>query len=262
MRLFFWLVLSNLLTGIGWASAVSVTIYSDNNIPPYSYYSDGKLVGIYPDIVRSVTSKMPNYDVTLKGVPWNRGLMLLKHGQGFALLPPYFLPDERPYIWPYSEPLFPEKVSIFCHKSVVDKLEHPISWPSSFYGLRIGVNTGYNLGDPRFWEAVESGHIKVQAAKTPEANILMLYNKRNDCYVHIALSAKWAAKKVLEQQLISDIDWFVSVKDINASSSYLGYTAVGGLFPFKNEFVEMFNKEFLRQKEVGLIDKIAAPYLD
>ncbi|MBW3698452.1 transporter substrate-binding domain-containing protein [Vibrio sp. T187] len=261
MRVFLLLIVSSFFTGVGWGANVSVVIYGDSNYPPYSYKSEGELLGIYPDIVRSVAKGMLQFDIVLKAVPWNRGLVLLEHGEGSALFPPYYLPLERPYIDSYSRPLFSESVSVYCHESVVRQLQEPVEWPESFYGLRIGVNAGYHLGSSHFWKAVEDGHIRVQSAKSPEANILMLYSKRNDCYLHSALSVEWAAHQMLSKGAIPSLDWLVLVQNVDQNSGFIGYTIHDAVFPFKEKFIERFNQEFMKQEENGLIDKIVEPYL-
>ncbi|PMJ91976.1 transporter substrate-binding domain-containing protein [Vibrio sp. 10N.261.55.A7] len=244
------------------AKATPVTLYFDQNFPPYSYKSGDSLVGIYPSLVRSVVQEMTGFDVTLEAIPWNRGLMLMEHEKGFALAPIYYLPDERPFIEPYSEPLVKEKVSVYCHESVVSELKQPIIWPRSFHGLSVGVNTGFNLGAPDFWKAVEDGHIKVQTAKSPEANIMMLYERRNDCYLHVALSVEWTVKEMLVKGTIESADWLVLTKNVDEEFGYIGYRAGNANLPYKDEFVEMFNGEFLKQKQSGLLDEIIEPYFN
>lgn len=243
------------------AEQISVTLFSDNNFPPYSYSENGEAKGIYPDIVRHVAKSMTHFDVTIKPVPWNRGLMLLESGNGFGLIPPYYLPDVRPFINPYSVPLFEERVAVYCHVDIVKELRHPIIWPESFYGLRIGINTGFNLGDQAFWEAQSRGDIKVRKAKDPEANILMIREKRNDCYLHISLSINWTLRQMQNKAKVTDSHWMIKVKEVSTQSGYIGYTSAPDAFPFKQEFVDMFNSEFLKQREAGTLDKVIAPYI-
>ncbi|RSD29157.1 substrate-binding periplasmic protein [Vibrio pectenicida] len=244
------------------AKPISVTLFSTNDFPPYSYSINGEAKGIYPDIVRHVAKSMPNFDVTIKPVPWNRGLMLLESGNGFGFMPPYYLPDVRPYINPYSVPLFEETVAVYCHIDVARKLSDPIIWPETFYGLRVGINSGYNLGDQAFWQAQERGDIKVREAKDPEANILMMREKRNDCYLHISLSTNWTLRQMQNKTEIANSDWMVMVKEVSSQFGYIGYTSIADGFPFKKQFIDMFNSEFLKQRESGTLDNVIAPYLE
>lgn len=262
MKIKLLMLLSLFFVPVASAQGIPVTVYFDQNFPPYSYQSGGSLIGIYPKLVRSVVGEMPDFDVTLESIPWNRGLMLTEHGKGFALAPIYYLPKERPYIAPYSEPLLKETVSVYCHRSVASKLNQPIVWPNSFFGLSVGVNSGFNLGSPDFWKAVKDGDIKVQTAKSPEANIMMLYKKRNDCYLHVALSVEWTANEMLKQGSLDGVDWLVLTKNVDEQFGYIGYTVSNDNFPFKAKFVETFNKEFLKQKESGLLDSIVESYFD
>ncbi len=58
-------------------AAESVTVIADEAYPPYSYKKDGKMTGIYTDILRAVFYGMPDYKVTIEGVPWKRGLKMM-----------------------------------------------------------------------------------------------------------------------------------------------------------------------------------------
>ena len=70
---------------------VKVLVYGDDSYPPYSYGEEGVAKGIYSDILRRVFEEMPGYEVKLVPIPWERGLKMLKVGQGLALYPPYYL---------------------------------------------------------------------------------------------------------------------------------------------------------------------------
>jgi len=58
---------------------------------------------------------MDTYDITMKGIPWKRGLLKLKKGAAFALYPPYFRPVKRPYM-DYSKPILEEKLVVFVNR--------------------------------------------------------------------------------------------------------------------------------------------------
>jgi hypothetical protein len=111
--------------------------------------SHGNFTLFTPDI-SSVNSnqQMPDYHVKLTAVPWRRGLMLIETGQGFALDPPYFRPDERPYM-KYSVALFDEELSIFCDSAIIAKRK-PKVWPDDYFNLTIGINAGYLSGGKTF----------------------------------------------------------------------------------------------------------------
>ena len=52
---------------------------------------------------------MPDYNVTIKGVPWKRGLLQIEGGKNFALYPPYKRPKQRPYM-EYDMSILDEKL--------------------------------------------------------------------------------------------------------------------------------------------------------
>ncbi|MBU2711239.1 transporter substrate-binding domain-containing protein, partial [Zooshikella harenae] len=106
------LVLTNLVI-----AAESVTIIADEDYPPYSYKKDGKMAGIYTDILRAVFDAMPDYKVTIEGVPWKRGLKMMEDSDSFALYPPYKHAG-RPYM-EYSMPILSEEVAVYCIDKVL-----------------------------------------------------------------------------------------------------------------------------------------------
>ena len=55
-----------------------VLVYGDINYPPYSFEEDGKPKGIYVDILKAAFAHMPDYDVTIKMIPWKRGLEYIR----------------------------------------------------------------------------------------------------------------------------------------------------------------------------------------
>ncbi|MCW8334046.1 substrate-binding periplasmic protein [Vibrio paucivorans] len=237
-------------------------IYSDDGYPPFSYSVKGKAAGIYPDIVREVANAMPEFEVTIKPIPWRRGLMLLENGQGFALLPPYSFPKKRPYIAPYSQPILAEAVVVYCHQQVSEKLSKPLDWPSSFEGLRIGINSGYGLGGKAFWKMVQDGKIKIREAKDTKANLLMLEARRNDCYLHVDLSVKWVMKQIIVQGELNNASWLVAAMEVDSQQGYLGYTAIAENYPYKQAFIERFNQVLLKQQQNGVVEKIVGTYLN
>ncbi|MGL5321442.1 MAG: transporter substrate-binding domain-containing protein, partial [Aeromonas veronii] len=87
-----------------------VEILADAAYPPYSWQEGEEVRGIYADIIREVTSAMPDYEVVLKPMPWRRGLSMVEQGTAFAIFPPYYMPDTRPYMWPYSQPMLDEEL--------------------------------------------------------------------------------------------------------------------------------------------------------
>lgn len=89
-----------------------VTIFADDAYPPYSYVENGRAVGIYPEILRAADVLMTEFEIELQPIPWRRGLKLLEAGRIFALLPPYYYPQRRPYIHPYSDPILDEEVVV------------------------------------------------------------------------------------------------------------------------------------------------------
>ncbi|UUZ53760.1 hypothetical protein LP419_34955 [Massilia sp. H-1] len=70
---------------------------------------------------------MKGYRITIKPVPWKRGMSMLKAGTAFALYPPYMNLKEEPFTWPYSLPLFEEIVVAVCTREVAARPAPPLA---------------------------------------------------------------------------------------------------------------------------------------
>ena len=69
-------------------SVQEVTILvEDKNFAPFKFNDkDGKVTGIYPEIVEKAVSRMPDYKVRFKEVPWARAKQYLNKGLSFAVV--------------------------------------------------------------------------------------------------------------------------------------------------------------------------------
>ncbi len=258
--LFFYIILS---TGV-FAGDIKVTVYADENYPPYSYSEKGKVEGIYTEILKMAFSKMKSYEVEIVAVPWKRGLKRLKDGEGFALYPPYFHTLKRPYIWPYSLPIIEEIVVVFCREDLLLKSPRP-NWPEDYYGLTIGNNAGFHLGGDKFWQAVKEEKIKVYEAKGNRESILMLGLKRTDCYMNDRLAILWELKKLKAQGKYDEGGRHAKLLEgttITIEQGFLGYTnRDNGKFPFKEDFKKEFDIIIYEMRRTGEIQKIIDSFM-
>ncbi|WP_028865689.1 substrate-binding periplasmic protein [Psychromonas aquimarina] len=246
------------------AAEIKVTVYADDNYPPYSYLEKGQLKGIYSDIFRAAFDKMRGYKVTIEAVPWKRGLKLLENGKGFALYPPYFHALKRPYIWPYSLPVLDERVVVFCSEEI---LTHSIrnKWPEDYYGLTIGNNAGFNLGGEKFWQAVKDKKINVYEAKGNRENILMLALGRTDCYMNDRLSILWGLKKLKHQKVYDEggiHSRLLQGTTITIEQGFLGYTSRdNGKFVFKDDFKKKLDIIIYEMRKTGELQDIIDAFM-
>jgi len=242
-------------------SPVEVTIYADDGYPPYSYGENGAALGIYADILNKAFERMPQYHVTLVPVPWKRGLKLLETGQGFALYPPYFRPEERPYIR-YSEPILDEQVVVFCNRATTVNRSLK-NWPDDYVGLTIGTNAGFLLGGKEFDRYVAAGKIFRDAGTSSHGSVLKMLSGRNDCYINDRLSIRWQVEQIKRNGEIDadKVSIFESAK-LFSEKGHLGYTDRDeGRFAFKNNFVQDFNAALVSMKNDGEIERMVERFL-
>ncbi|NOH71328.1 ABC transporter substrate-binding protein [Vibrio pectenicida] len=235
----------------------NVVIYGDDSYPPYSYVDSGRMTGIYTVVLERIFSKMPEYNVTIKGVPWKRGLLEIEGGKSFALYPPYKRPEQRPYM-EYDMSILDEKLVVVCQKSVLSSPKP--NWPGDYMGLTIGNNSGFSAGGDEFRAAVKSGKIKLSETKGTPKNLLKLIAGRVDCYMNDALSIQWELKKLQKEGKYNGQS-LVEGATISSEQGFLGIATKAGKFPFKDDFKSQYHKILSEMKASGEVDQIIQKFV-
>jgi len=225
-----------------------VTIYGDDNYPPYSFAENDQPKGIYFEVLKLAFAKMPDYDVQIRMIPWKRGLSCLKRGACLALFPPYYA--EKRLSWMMlSEPILEEQILVF---GKAEKLKGKTKWPQDFLGFQIGMNNGFSpqaLGGNAFGEAFEAGKVVIQEAKNNDHNLRKLEKDRIDFYIN--------------DRLI-DISKYPSVKRglvTNINYGHLGFTRKYENFKYLHDFKQKFDTIIKEIKASDQIEKIVKKYL-
>jgi len=241
------------------AADIPVTIYADAGYPPYSYEKDGKPAGLYHDIVRAAFAHMRGYKIEVQPVPWRRGMALIKSGTGFALYPPYMNTKDEPWTWPYSMPLFEERVVAVCRKDVLAAKPRK-RWPEDFFGLTIGNNAGFIVGGDAFDQAVKAGSLRMEEAKDSETNIIKLGLRRIDCYINDRVSIEWTRNQLKAEGKYSEEAGHAEIAEavqIAVKQGHLGYTDRDkGRYTYKSDFVKQFDNAIRLMKRTGEMENI------
>lgn len=235
-----------------------VEVYCDNNYAPYSFAENGEAAGIYADIFKKAFSRINGYSVTIKPVPWKRGINLMKQGKGFALYPPYYRPKVRPFM-DYPVSVLEEGYDIICGDDIA-KTDRKI-WPDDFKGLKIGFNAGFSI--PHMEKAKIMG-IKFDEQGDTRSNLLKLAAGRLDGYINDKNASLWQLKRLKENgEYKKDTHKrLVITTNISIEHSYIGITNMDkGKYTFKDDFVKQLVEVINRMKGNGEIQKILASYI-
>ena len=255
-------------------SIQEVEIYTYDVLPPYAYRNDKqKLTGVYIEIVKTAISRMPGYSSKFIVVPWERAKFLAKTGSAFAILPPYFhahdwLTDQapqRPYIWPYSLPLYTQKDVVICHDKV--DLGGVGLFPKDFSGLSFVMWRGDGRAGQEFDQMVKRKEISVHLVNSIEVVINLLVTARYDCTVSAALPFRWYLVQQLEAEMLNTLHSKRPLKVVSVVSTnqgYLGYSDINAEqnFPYKKDFSIKFDIEIYRMKQSGELENIAKRFVD
>ena len=234
------------------AHAATITLYGDEDYPPYSYVSNGRPKGLYVDLIRAAFARMEDYDLNLFMHPYKRILTGIREGTNFAFFPPYSLPKLRPWIDTYSAPLFSEEPLLYCSNEVAAKRSF-VLWPESVYGLRVGTNIGYQAGGAQFHWNSAHGKIKISQGLTTLGTIKMLINNRIDCY----MNDRQVILYTIRQGGISDIfhQTAKEVLSLGVQDAFIGFSRYNNP-PYKADFIKKFNTALQQLKDNGEYDAI------
>ncbi|MBV8657795.1 MAG: transporter substrate-binding domain-containing protein [Burkholderiales bacterium] len=240
-------------------AAEKVTLYGDDDYPPYSYVENGQFKGIYVDFLKRVATRLAgSYDVDLKPIPWKRGLAMLEYGDAVALFPPY-LRKERTYIQPYSETIYTEKVVIVCNDQAMNKPRK--TFPDDFGDVTMGVNAGFQLAD-NFVNARKAGKIKVEEVKGTDANLEKLASNRIGCYANDRLSTQYTLKKMKtgphDTPVITNLH-LNEVYELSSEDVFVGYS-LRNMAPYKADFIDKLNASILEARKSGAMSKLIGAY--
>ena len=247
---------------------VEVVIYGDDNHPPYAYLDEnGNAAGIYADILRTAFREMEDrYRVEIRGVPWKRGLTYMEKGKGFALYPPHFFPERRPYLWPYSMAILEEQPVVACRKAVLKDIERT-RWPSDFLDLRFGISAGVKMGGDNFWRNVNNGRILINEFSSARENLQVMILGRTDCHINDRFTITWLLRDIVrrglpENQLVGNSIQIVMPVSLE-EHGFLAYSNVNQqAYPYKADFSLRLDRILYRMKRDGTIKKMVQQYLE
>lgn len=233
-----------------------VEIFGDDSYFPYSFVQDGNLIGFYPALIHQIAKGLPEFQITLTPIPWKRGLKAMERGTGFALIPPYRFEEERPYIQPYSLPLYTEAVTIFCRP---DSLTNDFKgiWPKDYLGLTFSTNLGFKLFNEETWKPIKSGdinHIEIQGT---EENLFQLaVTGMVDCYANdrnsISLGIKQLKQKLIHQKREALLNPIQETAILLQQNGYIGYSKkFRARYPKTELFITRFDNAIAKFKASG-----------
>ena len=241
---------------------ISVTVLCDASYPPYSYAENGEAKGLYSDILRAAFARMPGYRVSIRPVPWPRGLAALEKGTAFALFPPYYRPVERPWM-DYSRPILEESVVAFVRSELAQQRAIE-DFPAAYAGLRIGLNRGFNIiAAPDYKRMLAAGQVQQSYASDNRTNLLQLKRQRIDVYINDRLSILWELQQMRDQDLLGNagLDWLVEGPRLSSEHGHLGYTRLNPqTYPYKQDFMQRLDQVLLDLEADGSIARLAAHY--
>ncbi|MCP4715476.1 MAG: transporter substrate-binding domain-containing protein [Deltaproteobacteria bacterium] len=255
-------------------SAQEVKISTYDVLPPFAFRdAQGNLAGVYIEIVKRAVSRMPDYTVSFRVVPWARAKKEAELGVTFAILPPYFhahdwlteTEPKRPYIWPYSLSLIMQHDVVVCNEKILSTPR--TEYPDDYQGLKFVMWRGDGRAGEKFTRMAEEKQIDLLLVNDVKSTIPFLLSEIADCTVASRIPFAWYVKQMKKMGEYQKYDKKgVVLKEaafISSNEGYLGYTDIDAEknFPFKKDFSIKFDIEIYKMKESGEIQEIIDMYV-
>jgi len=179
-----------------------------------------------------------------------------------GLVPAYYHGHDWPYMYPYSQPLYWERVRAIC---ATESLKGPQpDWPAGYFDLSFTNITGYDgWGDKPFFDAVDRGDIRYSTVPTVESQATLVVYGRVDCVLSEIRSFKYNKKRVLASPPPFALD--IAPREITIgpiitrSAVHVGYSKAAfeaGSYPYFLEFMQAFDNALHHMQVSGEIEEI------
>lgn len=222
-------------------------VYYDS-FPPYSWRdADGKMKGIWIDIIDEVFQKEIGIKVEHEGYPWSRAQYLVKSGEADALIG-MANEERKKYVDFNSVPLYVSKIKIYT--SFKNEKLDAIKRISSEEDLDKFSITDINGNG---WSSSRFPDLNISYVRNLASAMNVILSCRSDLTFSDSLVAEYYIK---ENNLKYDIEEISYVLDM--VESYLGI----GKNSYYVKFLEDFDEVFKKLEENGMISKIISKYCD
>ncbi len=249
------LVLVVLMCVSSMAKPIEVTLLFDESYPPYCYVDeDGNQVGIYIDLLKTIDEMLDDYVFIFEPIPWRRGLHLIEKGEAFAIFPPYFRPEERPWI-DYSVFLMEEGfVAVIDSNRSKPPTE---AWPNMFKDKVIGINRGFSV--PLLEESKHLNLFKIEEADGNIVNLRKLREGRIDVYINDSLAIN---ASILEMKRRGEeIPNVQTALYISKEMAFLGISKVFEA-EYKEDFIQHVSKVLFEMHSNNEIENTVINFLN
>ncbi len=241
------------LNAYGKERTQNVTLITDNNYQPYSYVEDGEAKGKTIDWIKTIDEAIPQFTITLKPMPWREGLIEVREGRALGIVGTYFSAHHRPWIYPYSQPLFSETVEVLCRPDV--SIPSPAQWPESFAGVLMLNIAGYDGWlDFKTRDRANTQIMNFFEVPSVEIAYRVLAKKNADCM----LSEQAFTKIALESDPREDSLKPIVITTVSKKPIYIGYShkaIADSTFANALEFAKAFDFALYQLKQQGkLVD--------
>jgi polar amino acid transport system substrate-binding protein len=254
----FLVIFSNWLT----AKTIDVELLLDKNFKPYMYVENGKVKGIYVDLIKEASAIMPNFNVKLTPVNWTDGQEMVKVGNVLGLVGAFFHGHDWPYMYPYSLPIGHETVITICHQQVLEQKRE--KWPEDYKGLLVANVEGYD-GWLNHQVRSDENTKYVNFLEVPAIDVAyqMVSRKNVDCALFESTAFAFVVDQNQNSKDQQSNNQPVIGTQISVNPVHVGYSRkaiIENKFPYALEFQQAFDVAIFQLERSGKADLIRKNY--
>ncbi|WP_196160713.1 ABC transporter substrate-binding protein [Reinekea sp. G2M2-21] len=161
--------------------------------PPYLYTENGKITGLYRDIVTDIFDAI-GQPYSIETLPFKRALVQTEVGDGLVI--GILKTDEREEVLDFSDPFYQERIVVLSSNNLNKKL----TTVQQLKGMRIGTLWGWSYGAE--FDRLRTSDLFSARDGELASNFYMLAKGRLDAVIHTDLSAGYMLNELsLEQKI-------------------------------------------------------------
>jgi len=230
--------------------ALKVSVYTERNNKPFSYYENGVAKGIHVDLLKSIFSRIQGYAIELEATPLHISSEKIKNDEILVLYNSFYNQQNGLDIAKHTNPILYQDVSIYCNKEFGnDKIE----WPTGFTNLTVAKNNNFSVKfTKKYFDIAATNKITLIDVNSTSNGLLALSDKHVECYIGDDIAIKSELRKLI--QTTKESHKFEKIKKITTIAKgdiYLGFS--DNYFPYKDDMIKKIN---LAIKSISHSDEI------
>ncbi|WP_395342330.1 hypothetical protein PN836_000700 [Ningiella sp. W23] len=214
-----------------------VPLVTTSFYPPFAYLENGQQKGALLEFIERVAPNLPNYDMQITSMPFNKISQHIIDGNAAGYLGAYYSINRWEDVYPYSYPLFYEQHLLICNSEKSAGKD----WPDEHEGTKLGTVRDYSDWLTFGAKARNLGTMNVLEFPSPDFLLRGIHLGTVDCGIFERATYAYKLAKLIERDELPS-------KPKLFQSSVIGQTSIHIAFSEKyleaNPKLKTFERDF------------------